>query len=62
MPTSLRHHLAGLVALIPYLVPVWAIAYSLASPWPAYGVAAAITAPMLLLMHRVEASHARQRR
>ena len=62
MPASLRHHLAGAVALVPYLLPVWLTAIGVGPPWPAYAIAAALTAPMLLIMHRVEVAHAGQRR
>lgn len=62
MPSLLRHQLAGAVALIPYLMPVWAVVIGVESPWPAYAIAGAITTALLLLVRRVEVRRAAWRR
>lgn len=58
MPPVLRHHLAGIVALIPYLWVVWGFTHAFDFTWRADVVAGVITAGLLLLVHRVEAARA----
>lgn len=62
MSSLLRHHVAGAVALIPYLMPVWVVTIDIQFSWTAYGVATAITIVLLLLVRRVEVRHAALRR
>ncbi|MEX5261528.1 hypothetical protein [Kocuria sp. CPCC 205263] len=58
MAPVLRHHIAGVVALIPYLWVVWGFTVAFDFSWRAHVVAGVITAGLLLLMHRVEAARA----
>ena len=58
MPPVVRHHLAGTVALIPYLWIVWGFTLVLDFTWRAPVIAGLITAWMLLIVHRVEAARA----
>jgi hypothetical protein len=54
MPPPWRLQLAGVVALIPYLLLVGGFAVAFDFTWRADVVAGAITAWMLLLVHRME--------
>ena len=58
MPPVVRHHLAGTVALIPYLWIVWGFTLALDFTWTAIGVGALITALLLVLVHKAEARRA----
>jgi hypothetical protein len=58
MPSGLRHHLAGVVALAPYLWLVWGFTVAFDFSWRADVIAAVITAGLLLLVYQVEAARA----
>jgi hypothetical protein len=62
MPSLLRHHLAGAVALIPYLLLVWGFAVAFDFTRRADVVAGLITASLLLLVYRVKVVRAGIRR
>ena len=57
-PLGLRHHIAGVVALIPYLWVVWGFTVAFDFSWRADVIAAVITAGLMLLVCRVEAARA----
>jgi hypothetical protein len=59
MPIVWRHYLAGVVALIPYLLLVWGFTVAFDFTWHAPVVAGLITAGMLLVVYRVEVARAR---
>jgi hypothetical protein len=59
MPSSWGLHLAGVVALIPYLWIVWGFTLAFDFTWRAEVVAGLITAGMLLIVYRVEVACAR---
>jgi hypothetical protein len=58
MPPLLRHQLAGAAALIPYLWVVWGFTVAFDFTWRADVIAGAITAGMLLVVHKVEVNRA----
>lgn len=58
MPPLLRHHMAGTVALIPYLWMVWGFTVAFDFTWWADVIAGLITGWMLLVVHRVEVNRA----
>ena len=58
MPSLLRHQVAGVVALIPYLLLVGGFTFAFDFTWRAEMVAGLITAGLLLLVRRAEARRA----
>lgn len=58
MPPLVRHHLAGVVALTPYLLLVWGFTMAFDFTWRADVIAGLITAGLLLVVHRVEVHRA----
>ena len=58
MPSALRHRLASIVAITPYLFWVWTVVGINDYTWTAIGVGAVITGLLLLLVHQAEVRRA----
>jgi len=58
MPSVLRHRLAGVVSIGPYLFMVWTVVGVNDFTWTAIDVGVVITALLLVLVHKAEARRA----
>ncbi|MCG7433079.1 hypothetical protein MHK71_11375 [Kocuria indica] len=58
MPSALRHRLAGVVSIAPYLFMVWVVVGANDFAWTAIVVGSVITGLLLLLVNNAEARRA----